>query len=186
MNHLLYPRHFALLTGFALLLAVMSHLHLANELSLSFALYGALHASALILSLRTRQAIWRKCLFIFIAASLSVVILYVGIFGRHLSGTLPGNVGLFTVLGFSAMTGAVAYGVLIRLFGIYKLPPGSLAAIAFVCMLATLVALVTASRSRYLGQWWLAVLWWYAFSGGLWYCDQRRNATNQGRHPRRK
>jgi hypothetical protein len=175
MNHFLYARQFLLLTGFSVLLGVMSRLHLAGSLSLSvsFALYGALHASALVLTLRARHAIWRKCLFIVIAASLSVVTLRFGIFGRQLSLVLPGIAGLYSLLGLSAAIGAVAYGVLIRLFGMWALTAGSLAAIAVGCVLAEIVALSTARHFHFLGPWWLAVLWWYAFSGGLWYLDQR-------------
>jgi hypothetical protein len=173
----LYPRHFLLLACFTLLLVVMSRLHPSTNLSASFALYGALHASALVLALRARQPIWRSCLFIAMAASLSVITLRIGIFGRQLSEALPGNIGVYTVFGFSAGIGAVTYGILIRLFGAYKLTAASLAAISVACMLASLLALGTLSYIRFLGLWWLAVPWWYAFSGGLWYFDQHAGAA---------
>jgi hypothetical protein len=172
-EHFLYPRHFLLVTCFSILLGAVSRLHFLSDLSVSFALYGALHASTLVLALRARHPIGQKCLFIAIAAGLSVLVLNVGVSGMHLTGTLPGNVGLYTVLGFSALMGAVSYGVLIRIFRMYELNAGSIAIIAVGCTLATYVAAYTLAHSHFLGRWWLAVLWWYAFSGGLWYRDRR-------------
>ena len=171
MGHFLYPRHFLLLIWISVLVAVMSWTHLSSDLNASFALYGALHASALVLTLRARQSLWRKCLFVAIAAGLCLITLRVGLFGRRLSATLPGNPGLYAALGFSAVTGALIYAISIRLLAISALTLRSLAVISVGCMLATFVALLTGSHFHYLGPWWLAVLWWHAFSGGLWYVD---------------
>jgi hypothetical protein len=176
-SRFLYPRHFLLLACFTLFLVVMRWLRLSVNLSVSFALYGALHASALVLALRARQPIWRSCLFIAIAAGLSVMTLRIGIFGTQLSVGLPANIGVYAVLGFSAVLGALAYGILIRLFSLYKLTAASLAAISIGCMLASFLALGTLNHIHFLGPWWLAVLWWYAFSGGLWYCDRHASAA---------
>jgi hypothetical protein len=173
MNHFVYPRHFLLLTGFSVSLVVIARLHLLSDLSVSFALYGALHASALALTLRARQPLWRRCLFIAMAAGLSVMTLRVGILGMRLLGTLPGNLGLYTALGFSAVIGAVTYGISIRLFGILKLTLKTLAVVSIGCMVAAYVAFFTLAYFHSLGRWWLVVLWWYAFSGGLWYSDAR-------------
>jgi hypothetical protein len=172
-----YPRHFLLLGCFTLLLVVMGRLRPTTNLSVSFALYGALHASALVLALRARYPLWRNGLFIGIAASLSVMTLRIGIFGTQLSAELPAYIGVYAVLGFSALLGAVIYGILIRLFSFYELAAGSLAAISIGCMLASLLALGTLSHVHFLGPWWLAVLWWYAFSGVLWYCDRHASAV---------
>jgi hypothetical protein len=159
----------------SVLVAVMSRTHLSSDLNTSFALYGALHASALVLTLRARQPIWRRCLFVAIASGLCLITLLAGvgifIFGRHLFGALSGHVGIYTALGCSAVTGALIYGISIRLLGISAMPLGSLAAISLGCMLATFVALFTGSYFHFLGPWWLAALWWHAFSGGLWYFD---------------
>jgi hypothetical protein len=177
--HFFYARHFLLLAGCSVVVAAITRLHLLTDLTVCFAVYGALHASALVLALRARQPIWRRCLFIAIAAALSVMALRIGLFGGHLSGTLPGNAALYAVLGFSAVIGALSYGILIRLFGLFELTVGALALIAAGCLLAAFVALFTLAHSHSLGRWWLAVLWWYAFSGGLWFCDRRQNAARR-------
>ena len=179
MRHFLYARHFLLLTAFAVLAGVLCWLHLTIEVSLSFALYGALHASALALSLRVHHPVWRKFLFIVIAAALSLMTVRAGILATQLSPTLAGNVGRHTVLGLVAAMGAVTYGIAIRAFGFYKLSAGLLATIAIGCMLAALLALFTLGYVQFLGQSWLAIPWWYAFSAGLWYSDQPLRASTE-------
>ena len=180
MGYFLYGRQFLLLAGFGVLLAGITRLHLLTDLIVCFAVYGALHAGALVLTLRARQSVWRSCLFILGAAALSVMTLRVGMFVGRLSGTLSVNVAIYAVLGFSAVTGVLAYGILIRVFGIHDLTPRSLAAISVACVLATYVAFFTLTHFHFLGRWWLALCWWWAFSGGLWYCDRRRNAVPLG------
>ena len=173
---LFYPRHFLLLACFSLLIGVMGRLHLTGNLSVAFALYGALHAMALVLAVRSRQEIWRKCLFIGFAAALCVMTFHFGSIAREQSAALPGKVGLYSPLGLSAFIGAASYGTLIRLSGIYALTIGEFAAIAAGCVLAAYVSLFTASHFHFLGPWWFAVLWWFAFSGGLWYFDRRHGS----------
>lgn len=186
MGHFLYPRHFLLLGCFSILLAVVTRLTLANDLSVSFALYGALHASALVITLRAPQPIGRSCLFVVVGAGLCVITLRVGMAGRHVFGTLPGNLGPYTALGFAAVTGALTYGTLIRLAGIFSMNLVSLSAISLGCMSATYLALFTAGPLHVPGPWWLTVLWWHAFSGGLWYVDQRYTRAAPGRASRRQ
>jgi hypothetical protein len=171
VDHFLYPRHFLLLICLSVLVAAMPRPHASSDLNASFALYGALHASALALTLRARHPIWQKCLFVAIAAGLSVMTLRIGMIGSHLSETLLRNVGLYAALGFSAVTGALIYGILIRLFWISAMTLRSLAIISLSCLLASFVALFTGSHFHILGPWWLAVLWWHAFSGALWFRD---------------
>jgi hypothetical protein len=169
--HFLYVRHFLLLAGFSVLVAVLTRLRLLTDLSVCFAVYGALHASALVLALRPGQPLGRRAIFIVLAAGLSVLTLRIGLLTGHLSGGLPGNLAIYAVLGFSAVIGALAYGILIRLFGFYELTMGGLALIAAGCMLAALLAFFSLAHIHFLGRWWLAVLWWHAFSGGLWICE---------------
>ena len=153
----------------------MSRLHLSSDITGSFALYGALHALALMLTLRARQSIWRSCLFIALAAALSALTLRLGILETHVSGKLPVHIGLYAVSAFSAMTGAVTYGISIRLFGIHELTLRELAVIALGCMSAIYLGML--ALAHWLAPWELAVLWWYAFSGSLWYCDRRHHAV---------
>jgi hypothetical protein len=185
VSRFFYPRHFLLLACFSILLAVMTRLPLTDNLAVSFALFGALHASALVLSLRAPQPIGRNCLFVVIAAGLCVITLRVGMVGRHFFGTLPGNLGPYTALGVSTGIGALTYGMLIRLSGIFPMPLVSLGAISLGCVSATFLALFTAGPLHFPGPWWLAVLWWHAYSGGLWCVDQRHSRA-QGRDPRRQ
>jgi hypothetical protein len=167
----LYTRHFLLLAGFSVVVVALTRLRLLTDLSVCSAVYGALHASAVVLALRSGQPLWRLCLFIVLAAVFSVLTLRIGLFAGHLTGGLPGNTSLYAVLGFSAAIGALAYGILIRLFGYFALTIAGLALIAAGCMLAACLALFSLQQAHFLGRWWLAVLWWYAFSGGLWLCD---------------
>lgn len=173
---LFYPRHFLLLACFSMLIGVMSQLHLTGNLSVAFALYGALHAVALVFAVRSRQEIWRKCLFIGVAAALCVMTFHFGSVAREQSAALPGKVGLYSPLGLSAFIGAASYGTLIRLSGIYALTMGELAAIAAGCAFAAYFSLFTASHFHFLSSWWLAVPWWFTFSGGLWYFDPRHGS----------
>ena len=168
-----YPRHFLILTFFSVLVGLLSSLHVASVF-VSFSLYGALHASALILALRTRLTMSRKCSFIVLAAVLSVVTLQVGIAGRQLSGAAPGSTAFYSLIGLCAAIGATSYGTLIRLAGLHSLSARELAAISMSCVIAAIVGALTVSDAHSLGPWWLAVLWWYAFSGGLWYVDHSR------------
>jgi hypothetical protein len=174
MIPVLYLRHFLLLGAFSVGLAVISRLHLLSNLDASFALYGALHAAALVLSLGTRRSGWGQCLFIVLAAALCVMTLHLGIWIMHGLGWLPGNIGLYTALGVAAWVGAVVYGISVRLWGIRPLKPRSLAVIGVGCAVATYAAYLSLAHVHSLGRWWLTVLWWFAFSGGLWYHDRRR------------
>jgi hypothetical protein len=168
-----YLRHFLLLGAFGVALAVISRLHLLSNLDASFALYGALHAAALVLSLGTRRSAWGRFLFIVLAAALCVMTLHLGTWIMHRLGRLPGNIGLYTALGVAAWTGAVAYGISIRLLGMPRLKPRSLAVIGLGCVLAAYAAFLILGQVHFLGRWLFPVLWWFAFSGGLWYRDRR-------------
>jgi len=173
VGHLHYPRHFLLLIGFSIMVAVLARTRLSSDLNASFALFGALHASALVFTLRVRPSIWRSCLFVAIAAGLCVMTLRIGMLETHLFRALPGNIRLYAVLGFSGAAGALAYGILIRrLPGLSAIPLSSLAAISLGCMLAACIALLTGNQFHLPGPSWLTILWWHAFSGGLWFFDR--------------
>jgi hypothetical protein len=173
MVPVLYLRHFLLLGAFSVGLAVISRLHLLSNLDASFALYGALHAAALVLSLGARRSGWVQCLFIVLAAALCVMTLHLGLWIMHGLGRLPGSIALYTALGVAAWAGAVTYGISVRLWGIRRIKPRSLALIGLGCAAATYIAFLTLAHVHSLGRWWLTVLWWFAFSGGLWIDDRR-------------
>jgi hypothetical protein len=185
VGRLFYLPHLLLLAGFGILLGIATRTRSLTDLSSAFALYGALHAIAVAFTLRARQPLWRSVLFVAIAAALSVMTLRIGLFGMQLAGTLPANLGLYVMLGLSAMIAALSYGVLLRLYGIPELSPRTLAAISVACILATYAAFFILGHSHWLGRWLLAVFWWCAFSGGLWYWDQGRSGdrTCSGRTP---
>ncbi len=171
-------RHFLLLTFFSVWVGLISQRQSAVTLAASFALYGALHAIALALTLGVHRP-GMNCLFVATAAALSAMILHLGILGTRLSSVFPGILGLYSVLGLMAAAGALSYGALIRLFGMRALSLRELAAISVGCALSVYLGLLTLSlrHPHYLGSWWLAVLWWYGFSGGLWYVDARRRTA---------
>jgi hypothetical protein len=178
-KHIVYTRHFLLLTAFGICIATAGLAHSGFDLSLAFAIYGALHASALVLALRVPQPLWRKCLFVAVAAVLCVMTARVGAYAGRWLATSPGGAGLYVLFGLASIIGAVAYAILVALFGFAQLTPRSLAAIAAACLAAAVIALLSLVRAHFLGPWWLAVLWWYAFSAALWYFDgpKRRPIT---------
>ena len=173
MGHFRYRRHFLLLACCCVGIAVMHRSHVPSNLSVSFGLYGALHASALALALRVRHAFWRSCVFVVLTATLSVAILQVAILVSQLLDASAGPFARYPALGISAAAGALAYGILIRRFGFCALNLRALVAVSGLCACAAVFALYTASRSQNLGSWWIAVLWWWGFSCGLRYFDRR-------------
>jgi hypothetical protein len=173
MDHLLYRRHFLLLAGFALLLVAAGRIRLTGGLSTTFALYGSLHALALALSWRCPKSIGRCCLFIAVAAALSATTFQAGLLGQPWIGALVPGIGLYATACISSMLGAAAYGIALRSFGVFPLNSGALVGISAGCAVATCAALFSIARFHF-GQSWLAILWWFAYSGGLWCCERRR------------
>lgn len=155
---------------------------LGGSLLNSFAINGALHALSVSLALRSTQSTPRKMAFIAIAAALSVFTMYVGIIGLVLFAVVPGNGRLYMVLGLCSLSGAITYGSLVRMFWIRKFSPRRILAIAFLCLLATSLAFFARAYSGVLGGWWLAAVWWFAFSGGLWFFDARPDALHHSKY----
>jgi hypothetical protein len=164
-----------------LLVCAAASLHFITRMGLlisvgsTFALYGALHACALTLALRERQSIGRSVSFIAAAAGLSVLTLQIGLVGMRRLGALPGNRGLYVVLGVSAVVSAASYGMLIRLFSLQELTGRCIALISVVCVMATYAAFFSLAQIHWFGRGLLAVFWWCAFSGGLWLCGRERS-----------
>jgi hypothetical protein len=180
--HFDYARHLGVLGAATVVLFLLQHWNLLSDsLLASFAVNGALHALSLTLALRSPQSILHKSAFIAIAAALSVFTMYVGIIGLVLFAVVPGNERLYLVLGLCSLTGAITYGSLIRVFWIRKFSPRCILSMAFLCLLATSLAFFARAYSEGLGGWWLAAVWWFAFSGGLWFFDTHPDAL---RHPK--
>jgi hypothetical protein len=181
MGHFHYGRHFKMLAAGAVVLFAASRWDPFNDpLLTTFALSGAIHATGLVLALRAPQTPLRKSLFVAIAAASSVLTLYIGIAGLVLFAVLPGNVRLYMVLGLCAVSGAITYGLLIRLFWMRTFSTRFILAIAVVCVLASFIAFFVRGFLPFLEGWWLAAAWWFAFSGGLWHFDTRRRQGDNG------
>jgi hypothetical protein len=174
MGRFYYPRHFGVLAAATVILFLLGHWSLLNDsLIVTFAINGALHASALVLALRAPYKTLRKFAFIAIAVVLSILTLYVGIIGLVLFAVLPGNERLYVVLGVCSLSGAITYGSLVRMFWMRNFSSRLILAMSILCMLATSLAFFARTYADFLGAWWLAAVWWFAFSGGLSYLDTR-------------
>jgi len=183
VGHFNYTRHFSVLGAATVVLLLLQYWGLLSDwLLASFALNGALHALSLSLALRSPQGIARKLAFIALAAALSVFTMYVGIVGLVLFAVVPGNERLYMVLGLCSLSGAITYGSLIRMFWVRKFSPRCILAMAFVCVLATALGFFIRSYSEALGGWWLASVWWFAFSGGLCFFDTHPDALRQAKY----
>jgi|SRR5450631_749291 len=180
MAHFDFVRHFSVLAAATVILFLLGHWSLLSDsLIATFAINGALHASALVLTLRAPQSLPRKSAFIAIAAVLSVLTLYVGIICLVLFAVLPGNERLYVVLGVCSLSGAITYGSLVRLFWMRILSSRLILAVSALCVLATSLAFFARTYFDFLGGWWLAAAWWFAFSGGLWFFDTHRDALRR-------
>jgi len=178
--HFLYSRHFFLLACAVGLIMVIDRVHLfAEPFVPTFALNGMLHAVTLAGTARERQPLWRRCAFVAVAATLSVLTFYIGRVVLHALSGLPFSAQVYYVLGVCAGTGAITYGFLIRTFWLPNIAPRAILAIAMGCALATCAALFIRSFFYGLDGWWLASAWWFAFSGGLWYCDTHPTSARQ-------
>jgi hypothetical protein len=182
VGHFYYPRHFVVLGGAAVLIFLLGHWDLLSDsLIISFALNGALHAIALVATLRAAQPVWRKLAFVALAAALSVFTLYVGITGLVIFAVLPGNERLYAVLGLCAVCGAIAYASLTRLFWFKKFPSRLILAMALLCLFATWLAFFVRSYLDF-GGWGLAAAWWFSLSGGLWFFDTHPDALKRPKY----
>jgi hypothetical protein len=178
-----YARHFGVLGAATVVLFLLSHWDLLSDsLLASFAINGTLHALSLCIALRSPQSNLRKLAFVAIAAALSMFTMYVGIIGLVLLAVVPGNERLYLVLGLCSLTGAVTYGSLIRIFWIRKFSPRRILGVSFLCLLATSLAFFVRAYFSALGGWWLAAVWWFAFSGGLWFSDTHPDSLRHSKY----
>jgi hypothetical protein len=183
VGHFHYARHFAMLGAATLLIFLLGHWDLLNDsLIASFAINGALHAITLVATLRSSQIAWRKLAFIALAAALSIFTMYIGIAGLVIFAVLPGNERLYAVLGLCSVSGAITYGSLTRLFLLGKFPSRLIVAMAVSCVPAVWLAFFIRSYWDFLGGWWIAAAWWFAYSGGLWFFDTHPDALKRPKY----
>jgi hypothetical protein len=178
-----YPWHFALLALMAALLAITIPLRPAPGVGLGVAVYGALHAAALVATLKDRRPGWRQAAFVVGAAILCVLAARLGIYGLRFVRALPNVEGPLLMLALAAGAGALAYGILIRSVLNFSFPPLLMLLTSSGCVVATLAAFVTGRSYPGLGGLWLAVAWWFAFSGGLRYAERSGAGAGPTRDP---
>jgi hypothetical protein len=139
----------------------------------TFALYGALHAFALVVSLRQRRSRARAMLFILAAAAISAVSALLGLDAIHYLGRLPAVLGPALVVAFAAGFGAVCYAILIRHCWDPELSNRAVVCTACGCIAAALFVLLSGLLPKTPDGLWFAVMWWFAFSAALAYQDGR-------------
>jgi hypothetical protein len=172
MGILHYARHFGLLVCLAAVLAATRRWSPAIGVVATFGIYGALHASTLVVTLRAHPRAGRRLLFIAIASSLSMLSAALGVSASHFVGGSMGIARTASLLSLSSGIGAAAYASLIRRFFAAQLTLSAIVAIVLGCIVATLAMLVSGIHLKG-GVLWVAVSWWFAMSLGLWFHDGR-------------
>lgn len=159
-----FRRHFLFLAGAIVILGCLSRLPLYGDALFASAVNGALHACAVVSSLRVTATWLRKLIFVALAAALSIMTLYVAIIVLVALSILPDSQRLPAVIGIAAMTGALTYGSLVRLFWIRGVRPRTILGLSTFCALATVAGYFLKLKFNWDGTWWLAVIWWVTFS----------------------
>ena len=172
MGHFLYRRHFTVLIAIVGVLVVTVRWRPSLGIYPTFAVYGALHALALVVSLRGHESRVRRILFIGAAAALSAASVFLGVEAIHHVRPLPAMVHAMLVLGLASGFGAVCYAVLIRRFWTLSLSNRAALAMACGCVITTEFVLVSGLLPRTDGLW-FAAPWWFTFSMMLGYQDGR-------------
>jgi hypothetical protein len=164
MGFLNFLLHFILLSVAIVLLAGLSRLSLYDNLLFAFTACGFLHATAVVASLRLSTTALRRVLFVALAAGLSIMSMYVGIFALVALSILPDPQRIPVALVIASMCGAITYGSLVRIFWVRGVRPRVILGLAAVCSGATLIGYILKLRFDWSGTWWLAAIWWLAFS----------------------
>jgi hypothetical protein len=171
-----YARHFGLLALLGAGLAI-ARPRAGLGIGAQFALYGALHAAALVLSIRPGAACApaRRILFVALAAALALCNARLGLFGLHAAGEVVGPLGPLAVVAACAASGALAYAALISA-SLVRIDLSSLAAISLGCAAVTACSFAIARAVLGAGVLWLVIPWWFAFSALLRYTECRKVA----------
>lgn len=172
-----YQRHFVLLGLMSILLvAVLQMWPLLGApdhwRAWQLVLYGTFHAIAVVGALRRPGPVFKRTLFVLAAGGLSVVAYVIGVLAARLLGPLV-FVMMFVL---TSILGAATYGLLIRWMWMRQLSLRAVGKIVLGCVAATSVAMFSAGNTEYQEEV-LTLLWWLAFSLGLWLCT-RRTANN--------
>lgn len=170
-----YRRHFPALAAAVAVLAPTAAWRATLTTAEAFGLFGALHACAIVVSLRGRPRPLRSIAFIALAGLLTMGIVRAGLHASSLRGTLPGPAGRTAILAMCSGLGAMGYGGLIRAFWSSELTAPAIIALAAGCMAMTSVVQLTAGILHRFDPAWLAVAWWCAFSVTL--CLQARHSA---------
>ena len=164
MKYFNFKRHFLLLAVAIIVLGCLSLLPLYDDALFASGVNGALHALTLVASLQVSETVFRKSMFVAIAAGLSILTLYIGIISLVALSILPDAQRLPAVIVIGALCGAITYGSLVRIFWVRGIRSRVILGLAAVCAGATLIGYVLKLRFDLPGMWWLAAIWWLAFS----------------------
>ncbi len=173
-----YTRHFILLLAAAVGLFAAGRITAVlapggsssgAAIAIEFAIYGALHALALVSSLKARRSLERRIAFVAVAAALSLSTASLGLsLLRRTSGL---GIALPILVGAAAL-GALAYAGTIRRVLEISFAPRTAVLTSAACAAAAAAAYPCVRHfPTGLG---LAIPWWLAFSGALWLRDARR------------
>jgi hypothetical protein len=180
-----YARHFGLLALFAVSLATVGS-PAGLGIDARFALYGALHAAALVMAVGSGSGLapGRRLLFVALAAILALANARLGLFGLHAVSAVGGSIGPLAIVAACAGLGALAYAALINAIlanrraaersGLVPFDHSSLAATSLGCAAVTTASFAVSRALHSAGVLGLAIPWWFAFSALLWYVGRRR------------
>lgn len=164
---LAYRRHFILLAGVTTVLGMTDRWRQDLGALATFGLYGAVHSTLIVATLRAPQTPWRKLSFIAIAAGLAMLCVDMGLFLGHRLGGALGAGAPALLLTFSSALGAASYGFLIRSYWSRELTLRSQVWITLCCGSATLAGLPAGFYLHVVGAWWFAMIWWWSLSIAL-------------------
>jgi hypothetical protein len=169
-----FARHFSLLGAIVAVLTATSAWRPAFGAIVWFGIYGALHSSAVALTWRGPQPLWRLLMFVAVAAALSMLSAAVSLYATRHSVSLSA-MGPALPLALSSGLGALGYALWFRWLDAqpswraYVLQP-------LGCIVATMAILATGAYrygDGHGGALWFAAAWWLAFSTGLWLSRER-------------
>jgi hypothetical protein len=164
-----YARHFGLLMAAAALLAATGRWRPAGAVS-SVGIYGAVHASVIVGTLRAAEPPLKRVLFVAGAVCLAMLSVLLALATARFSAVMPRLGKPLLLLTVAAAAGAVSYAGLIKGFWMGRLPARAIAILPVGCVASTLLVFTLLDHAS-AGGLWLAAPWWLAFSAGLWFYD---------------